>query len=35
MTTTQAWSKKRPFVNHLRMLGGAKYIEKLDDTKPN
>ncbi len=33
MTIKQAWSKKRPFVSHLRMFGGATYIEKLDYIK--
>jgi len=33
MAPKQAWSRKRPFVNHFRMFGCATYIKKLDGSK--
>lgn len=33
MTPKQAWSKKKPFVNHLRMFGCATYTKKLGGSK--
>jgi hypothetical protein len=33
MTPKQAWNKKRPFLNHLRMFRHATYTKKLDGSK--